>query len=79
MRCPITQLGVTFDEIRNRLNQSTDEVVKIVTTMPSANIIGNHGEFIGVIAQLLVTENWTLSITSRPNQMVTLVYLSNNW
>jgi hypothetical protein len=79
MRCPLIQLGVTVEEIRNRLNNATDEGVTIVTMMPSDNIQGHHGTFVGVIAPLLVMENWTLSITARPNQMVTLVYLSNTW
>ncbi len=79
MRCPLIQLGVTVEEIRNRLNNATDEGVTIVTMMPSDNIQGHHGTFISGIAPLLVMENWTLSITARPNQMVTLVYLSNTW
>ena len=79
MRCMLTELGVTVEEIRNRLNQSTDEGVTIVTMMSSDNIQGHHGTFIDGIGPLLVMENWTLSITARPNQMVTLVYLSNTW
>lgn len=79
MRCPLTQLGVNVQEIHDRLNTSTDEGVTIVTMMSSDNIQGHHGTFISGIAPLLVMENWTLSITARPNQMVTLVYLSNTW
>ena len=50
MRCPLIQLGVTVEEIRERLNNSTDDDVTIVTMMPSENVVGNHGNFRQLIA-----------------------------
>ena len=81
MICPLTQLGVNMEEIRNRLNTSTEEYVKIVTIMPSIANAEDRRRFTDMMGPVLIAGcyGWTLSITSRPNQMLTLVYLSNTW
>ena len=81
MRCPLTQLGVTIEEIRDRLNQSTEEYIKIVTIMPSIANAEDRNRFTNLIAPLLVLDGWTLAISanimamSKPNPFITLGYL----
>ena len=81
MRCSLTQLGVNMEEIRNRLNTSTEEYVKIVTIMPSIANAEDRNRFTNLIAPLLVLDGWTLAISanimamSKPNPFITLAYL----
>ena len=84
MRCPLTQLGVNMEEIRNRLNTSTEEYIKIVTIMPSIANAEDRKRFTDVIGPLLIEglDGWTLAISantramgSNPNPFITLGYL----
>jgi hypothetical protein len=81
MRCPLTQLGINMEEIRNRLNTSTEEYIKIVTIMPSIDNAEDRKRFTDMIAPLLVLDGWTLAISaniramSQPNPFITLGYL----
>ena len=83
MRCPLTQLGVNMEEIRNRLNTSTEEYVKIVTTMPSIANAEDRKRFTDMMGPVLIAGcyGWTLVINantrvmSQPNQFIILGYL----
>ena len=81
MRCPLIQLGVTVEEIRNRLNNPTDdhedERVEIVTMMSSDNIQGDHGDFRHLISDVLNEEftEWYIYVSAPRGEKIILCFV----
>ena len=71
---PLSQMCVNVQEIHDRLNNTTEKYVMIVTMMSSEKI-GDRDEFHELVVNLLCFADWSLNLIADPGEKVILCYM----